>query len=411
MISNKSALAVLIFGLIVMGGPVGIRAADLVEVEVRTGDTLHGFAHNYLKDPGKWPKIYELNKDTVRDPDRIYPGQVLLIPVQMLKDKIGDLAELIKEVKIKKREGGDWKKGGIKDRLFPEDGIMTGKRSFARIDFLVGSHLRVNEDSLIYLKPTEKKTAVASLLEGGLNAREIKIITPAAEVMPGKDSEYDVNVDKDRTTRVKVKDGKVDVKAQGQTVTVEKGFRTLVYMDSVPQKPVMLPPDGEDAVSSAVQGRGKPFRFRLQVAEDEAFTDIRKDIITEQLDEDVIKEGLDPGQYYWRAALTDKDGFEGLYSEPKPIFVGTQSTAAVELTSFKVINREERIMKISGYATDAVRVIVNGYPAALEKNGEFSATIVLSQEQSTITVTAIGAGGVVLRKYHRTDTGSWLPAE
>ena len=48
------------------------------EYEVKAGDNLSKIAKNY---PGlTWQKIYEANKDTIKDPDMIHPGQKLRIP-------------------------------------------------------------------------------------------------------------------------------------------------------------------------------------------------------------------------------------------------------------------------------------------------------------------------------------------
>ncbi len=46
---------------------------------VKTGDTLWDIAQLYLGDPFRWPEIYRLNTDKVKDPHWIYPDQVLLI--------------------------------------------------------------------------------------------------------------------------------------------------------------------------------------------------------------------------------------------------------------------------------------------------------------------------------------------
>jgi hypothetical protein len=386
--------------------------AKIIEVEVRSGNTLHGFAGRYLKDPAQWPEIYELNKDSIKNPDIIYPQQKIKVPIEMLKDKVGDLMKIKEEVKIRKREINDWRPGELSERLFPEDGIMTGKKAYARVDFLVGSQLKVYADSLIYLKPTEKKTAVASLLEGGLNVRDAKVITPSAEIIPVKGANYDVGVDSEETTKVSVREGEVDVKAQGKTVTVIKGFRTLVEKGRVPQSPVVLPIDGEDALEfKEYRGDSLNVNFKLQVCENRNFDNLIKDEVTADISSEYIKKGLDPGQYYWRSAIIDKDGFTGDYSHSRSVYVSGKAEGFVELDKFEVINKEEGIMRISGYGKNIRSVSINGYPAELKSSGKFSATIVLNPGQKTITITSFGKSGVILRKYLRSSQGLWLPAK
>lgn len=48
--------------------------------EVKKGETLSKIAERYYGDPMLYPKIFEANRDLLDDPDRIYPGQRLLIP-------------------------------------------------------------------------------------------------------------------------------------------------------------------------------------------------------------------------------------------------------------------------------------------------------------------------------------------
>lgn len=49
---------------------------------VRKGDTLWDIAGVKLGDSRKWPVLFALNKDQIKNPDRIYPGQVLTLPGQ-----------------------------------------------------------------------------------------------------------------------------------------------------------------------------------------------------------------------------------------------------------------------------------------------------------------------------------------
>lgn len=44
------------------------------------GDSLSKIAKRKYGDARKWRAIYEANKDLIKDPDLIYPGQVLKIP-------------------------------------------------------------------------------------------------------------------------------------------------------------------------------------------------------------------------------------------------------------------------------------------------------------------------------------------
>ncbi|OSA84109.1 LysM domain-containing protein [Clostridium botulinum] len=47
---------------------------------VSGNDTLWHIAKIYLGDGNKWPQIYNLNKDKIKNPNKIYSGQVLRLP-------------------------------------------------------------------------------------------------------------------------------------------------------------------------------------------------------------------------------------------------------------------------------------------------------------------------------------------
>jgi nucleoid-associated protein YgaU len=48
--------------------------------EVQKGDNLSKIARHIYGDANKWKQIFEANKDKLKDPDKIFPGQVLTIP-------------------------------------------------------------------------------------------------------------------------------------------------------------------------------------------------------------------------------------------------------------------------------------------------------------------------------------------
>ena len=47
---------------------------------VKAGDTLSKIAKQYYGNAMKYPEIFEANKEVIKDPDLIYPGQKLRIP-------------------------------------------------------------------------------------------------------------------------------------------------------------------------------------------------------------------------------------------------------------------------------------------------------------------------------------------
>jgi nucleoid-associated protein YgaU len=61
---------------------VGAAEPESQYYRVKSGDSLSKIAKEFYGDPMKYPVIFEANQPMLKDPDKIYPGQVLRIPPQ-----------------------------------------------------------------------------------------------------------------------------------------------------------------------------------------------------------------------------------------------------------------------------------------------------------------------------------------
>lgn len=61
-------------------GKAGEASWESTTYTVKSGDTLGKIAKEFYGNAMQYPKIFEANKPMLKDPDKIYPGQVLRIP-------------------------------------------------------------------------------------------------------------------------------------------------------------------------------------------------------------------------------------------------------------------------------------------------------------------------------------------
>lgn len=61
-------------------------APDMQKYTVAKNDTLQKISQKFYGTTKKWQKIYDANRDQLKGPNKIYPGQTLMIPQEALKE-------------------------------------------------------------------------------------------------------------------------------------------------------------------------------------------------------------------------------------------------------------------------------------------------------------------------------------
>jgi len=456
----KALSIILICGFFLKAG-----ADVLQEIVVKEGDTLWSVANYYLKNPQLWPEILKYNKLPSSDPNVILPGMKLRVPILLIKENLrtARLIYLLNEVKFRRRTEADWKNAWEQMELYNEDGLRTLQLSKAKVKFSSGEILQLDENSLIILRPEQSREEI-DLLSGGVRASKTRVLTSDTAVDPkivprGPAPDFKTKVKEDKTTLVEVYEGAVDVKAQGRTVTVTKGFGTEVKFSQPPSLPRALPPmpdmnlsatseipgtnikasaratatslelniktpagttqagPSQDSADpgSAKNGASKNGeeknsakmisqiinKYHLQIATSSAFTSMvldEIDKIQDRVNVDFQKYKLSDGIYFYRFAYVDELGFEGQFCSPIQFVIDTTPPLLEIYAPQDNDEVDTEFVNIEGKSEPWVKLKINEKNVDIDDNGKFISALIPRGGINLLTFIAQDRSGNITKK-------------
>ncbi len=402
--------------------PAGLAAQaaeiQLIEIEVSPGDTLSRFAQRYLDEPHRWPELLEYNEIPTGNPNLIYPGDRIFVPVEMVRNEIADFVELRNQVRMRKSKQAAWSPAVLGERLYPDDGVRTSANSYARIQYLASdSYARIGENSLVFLTPEPAREDVVSLDVGQLRARDVKVLTDSAVIEPMRGSEYSAKVDEQKTTTLSVFRGSVDFISAGERVTVREGYMSRAEFDVPPIRPFELPEapefEGRDIETDEAPAdllassdidfsffmdrinipaerarRGEAEKILMHIASDEDFFELLVEEEVDRASPEYFAHDLPDGDYFWRVAFVDSSGLISRFSRPASFTVSTDPPGIIITSPEDGEEIASKIITLRGRAVPRSRIHINGNPVRSEADGSFVAGINLKYGENEINIKA-----------------------
>jgi hypothetical protein len=269
---------------------------------------------------------------------KLQPGQVIRIPVEMLK-KIPTNAQVLLvygDVAIINGTANEKRKVNKGDLLIQGDALQTGKNSLAKLLFADGSNIDIQPNSnlsiqasykyvgketfVTHLKLVKGRTEVSANPEHAVG-NTLKVETPSA-IAAVRGTQFRVGTDGDIALQETL-DGQVAFSAAEngvvQEVLLAKGYGSIAEKGKAPLPPIVLP-DAPDVRALPKLIETLPVEFALvpqsgasawvgQLSLDADFTQI--------LNEQTVQSAslsfadLADGQYYLKLRVQDKHGLQG----------------------------------------------------------------------------------------------------
>jgi len=343
-----AATVILFSGVLSLAVPIAFAEEPPLELVVKPGDTLNELCKQYLQDPGLCMEIARFN--LIKDPDRIEPGEKILIPYRYLRIKpsqpmTGTVTFLKGAVTIREKDAAQWHPLSLQDPVLQGSRVRTGPDGSAELSFEDKSSLLIRPNTELDVTAIQRESGgfvkrfflsigriVSKTLRDAGVSSKLEIRTETA-VAGTRGTRFGITVLEDRTTRAEVQEGTIGVSAMGKEVEVREGEGTIVKQGMPPEQPSRLLPRPVPAdlkqqytvLPVAVQfGRvDGAQRYRAALSRDRD----GRDVVIEQVlspGEPFQTEGLADGTYYLFAKSIDEKGLEGLEGEPAVLHVALE---------------------------------------------------------------------------------------
>ncbi len=395
----------------------------LQEIIVKPGETIWGIANTYLQNPERWPELLKYNQLPGGDPNAVLPGMKLKVPVLLIKGELraAEVTYIQNEVLFRRRQESDWKPAAMKLQLLPEDGLRTLVQALARLRFPNGEQLSVDENTLLVVRPQEKKQE-AELLSGGLRASRVKVITPKAKIVPeGDDADFKTTYEPEaQKTTVAVYRGRARFESGSTSILVPSGFMSEARANLAPAVPTALPTPpalsgnvpgvslsapglpadaavsrGESlALSALLSARPTPGAVRyyhVQVARDAAFRDVVLDRI--QPEANLEQLGLSEGRFLWRVATVNGAGIESPFTQARPLVVDRTPPVSALAEPVEGARSGSPLLHVRGSVEPGATLTVAGRPTPVGADGRFDQVVALTKGPNTLFLVARDAAG------------------
>ena len=343
----KKPVLSLIFANLIAAGFLFFTASSFAETTSNEADWLYtvnqndSFERIYQKYLVKRANILALSQHNKHKlTKKLQPGQVISIPVEMLK-KIPVTVQILVvtgDVIVMTASGNDSRKANKDDLLSAGMLLQTSKNSLAKLRFADGSITDVQSNSSLSIQESfmiaGKATYVTQLklVQGRteimanpahVNGNRMQVETPSA-VAAVRGTQFRVGAEGDVALQETL-DGRVAFSAAGQEVLLDKGYGSAAEKNKAPSPPVVLP-DAPDVTAFAKQIDSLPVEFNLapqldavawvsQLALDADFTQIVNEQVTLSLQADrpakLSLGDLADGQYYLRLRVKEQHGLQG----------------------------------------------------------------------------------------------------